>query len=152
MTNKEIEKYKQRLRDIVKQSNELRLNNIENEQKAKLLDNIVGNYHELAIDACVPVQFDKEIIDLKNILEKALEENSIGEQLKVLEAITKLYYQNILYTLNTEMMYNACVSAEESSELARKSCRWAAVAAIVACIGAFFAGWPSIHHILVWLF
>lgn len=37
--------------------------------------------------------------------------------------------------LNMNMMLNACVSAENSSELARKSCRWAAIAAIAACIG-----------------
>ncbi len=68
------------------------------------------------------------------------------------EAICKEISDNITYKLQTEMMLNACVSAEKSSELAKQSCHWAAVAAIAACIGAFFAGWPSINHILVWLF
>ncbi len=43
--------------------------------------------------------------------------------------------------LQSKMMLNACVSAEESSGLAKQacnsakwSCRWAAIAAIVACI------------------
>jgi len=152
MTNEEIEKYKQRLIVIVKQCNELRLNNIGVVQKRSTLDSIIDDYHKLAIDVCAPVQFDKEIIELKHILEKAFEENSLEEQLKVLEAITMLYYQNILYTLQTEMMLNACVSAEKSSELAKRSCRWAAIAAIAAGIGAFIAAWPSIHHALVWLF
>ncbi len=34
----------------------------------------------------------------------------------------------------TKMILNACVSAEESSKLAKWCCIWAAVAAIAACI------------------
>ena len=38
--------------------------------------------------------------------------------------------------LHNEMMFNACVSSEESSSLAKQACIWAAVAAIVSLIGA----------------
>jgi hypothetical protein len=38
--------------------------------------------------------------------------------------------------LQTNMMLNACVSAEASSDLAKRSCKWAAIAAIAACISA----------------
>jgi cytochrome bd-type quinol oxidase subunit 2 len=43
--------------------------------------------------------------------------------------------KSIHTVLQTEMMLNACLSAKESNELAKRSCRWAAIAAIAACIG-----------------
>ena len=42
--------------------------------------------------------------------------------------------QNIHTVLQSEMMLNACVSAETSSDLAKQSCKWAAIAAIASCI------------------
>ena len=48
------------------------------------------------------------------------------------ENICKEMSDNILYKLQTEMMFNACVSAN-------RSCLFAAVAAIAACISAIFA-------------
>jgi len=36
--------------------------------------------------------------------------------------------------LQTNMMLNACVSAKESCEFAKRSCFWAVVAAIAGCI------------------
>jgi hypothetical protein len=56
-----------------------------------------------------------------------------------INAITR----NIHIVLQTEMMLNACISAEDSSKsakesctIANRSCKWAAVAAIAALIGA----------------
>ena len=55
---------------------------------------------------------------------------------------THVLYHNIHTHLQSEMMYLACVSAEESSKsaeessrIAKRACIWAAIAAIVACIG-----------------
>lgn len=127
MTGKQIKTYKKRLAVIVKQCNEIRLSNDEDKQKQKKLDSMVGNFSELAIDVCAPIQFGKEIIELREILNKAYEKKSMEEKLKVIEAIIKLYYQNILFALQTEMMFNACVSS-------KWSCFFAAVATISACI------------------
>lgn len=117
---------------------------------------------------------NEEINNIKQKVKEIQRSHPSGEQLQQIEDIAKcigaslpenlhtndpLSRKNINYiatnihiVLQTEMMLNACVSAEKSSELAKRSCHWAAVAAIAACIGAFFAGWPSIHHALVWLF
>jgi len=65
---------------------------------------------------------------------------------------SQVLFLNIHTYLQSQMMLNACVSAEESSKFAQQSCRLAKIAAIAACVGAFFAGLPSINHILVWLF
>ena len=50
-------------------------------------------------------------------------------------------FENAHRFLQTKMMFNACISASESGELAKqpcglakKCCFWAAVAAIAACI------------------
>ncbi|MBW8000887.1 MAG: hypothetical protein FVQ80_02565 [Planctomycetes bacterium] len=54
---------------------------------------------------------------------------------------TYTLYHNIHTYLQSEMMCNACISAENSSKLAKQacssakwSCIWAAIAAIAACI------------------
>jgi hypothetical protein len=43
--------------------------------------------------------------------------------------------RNIHITLQTEMILNACVSAEESSSSAKRACIWAVVAAGVSFLG-----------------
>jgi len=47
---------------------------------------------------------------------------------------TYTLYHNIHTYLQSEMMLNACVSAEKSGKIAMWSCIFAAVAAIAACI------------------
>ncbi len=61
-------------------------------------------------------------------------------QAHTLEFINEII-RNIHNSLQTEEMFNACVSAEQSCELAKQSsntakwaCIWAAIAAISACI------------------
>ena len=43
-------------------------------------------------------------------------------------------FENAHRFLQTKMMLNACVSASESGELAKRSCRWAAIAASLASL------------------
>jgi len=54
---------------------------------------------------------------------------------------TYTLFKNIHIYLQSKLMLNACASAKSSSDLAKQacnsakwSCRWAAIAAIVACI------------------
>jgi hypothetical protein len=65
-----------------------------------------------------------------------------GHTMEDINAITR----NIHITLQTEEMFNACISAEESSKsakesctIAKRSCRWAAMAAIASLISAIVA-------------
>ena len=127
MTNREIKKYKQRLATIVRKFNEPPLENETIEQQLRKKDSIVGDFQELAIDIDAPAHLGHEIRDLRQMLTEAWEKKSGGEKLAAIGAIGKLYYQNIIYALQTEMMFNACV-------FANRSCFWAAVAAIAACI------------------
>jgi hypothetical protein len=55
-----------------------------------------------------------------------------------IDSINKLTH-NIHNSLQTEMMLNACTSAEQSSITAKRACTWAAVAAIASAIGAVVA-------------
>lgn len=105
MTNKEIEKAKQKLNEIMnkKCSNNERWN-----QLVTLAQEI---------NAPVPTGFQQNPIDSINAINR-----------------------NIHTVLQTEMMLNACVSAETSSDLAKRSCRWAAIAAIAACISVVLSG------------
>lgn len=41
--------------------------------------------------------------------------------------------------LNTKLMLNACISSDESSNLAKHACRWAAIAAILSLISTVVA-------------
>jgi hypothetical protein len=127
MTNREIKKYKQRLATIVRKFNEPLLENETTEQQLRKKDSIIGDFQELAIDIDAPEHLGQEIRDLRQMLTEALEKKSDGEKLAVIGAIGKLHYQNILYALQTEMMFNACVSAKHS-------CAWAALAAIISFV------------------
>jgi len=55
-----------------------------------------------------------------------------------LESINEITH-SIHDSLQTEMMLNACTSAEQSSATAKRACTWAAVAAIASAIGAVVA-------------
>jgi hypothetical protein len=127
MTNKEIKKCKQRLAAIVAKFNELPVGSETIEQKLKKLDSIVDEIHKLVMDIGAPRLLGKENRDLRQMLMEAFEKKSDRDKLAAVEEICKLYYQDILYALQTEMMFNACV-------FAKWSCFLAAVAAIVACV------------------
>ena len=131
MTNEEIEKYNKRLselskicasgepiKDWNKRYNDLKKNYLEVESLAVELGVLLigANYMNL-------VNSGKEIF----------------ERVAKVESYIAELFNNIRNALQTEMMLNACVSAEESSKLteqacnsAKWSCRWAALAAIVS--------------------
>ena len=71
------------------------------------------------------------------MFEEARENKNDREMLATIEALGKIHYQNILYSLQTEMMFNACI-------FAKRSCFWAAVAATVAAISAA-AAWLIVY-------
>ena len=74
-----------------------------------------------------PKPLGKANRDLRQMYIEAMEKDSYRDGLAALEEICRLYYQDILYALQTEMMFNACVFSSWS-------CFFAAVAAVVACL------------------
>ncbi len=127
MTTREIKKYKQRLNVIVAKFNELPLGSETIEQKLKKRDSIVAQFHKLAMDIGAIRLLGKKNRDLYQMFMEALEKKLDRDKLAVVEEVCKLYYQDILYALQTEMMFNACV-------FAKRSCFWAAAAATVSLV------------------
>jgi hypothetical protein len=114
MTNQEIEKYKKELATITKE-----INIAKNEplgQRLKKLQEAVKKIQKLADDVSTYKYYQGQLPD----------DNDLGS-CSICEKIYKEIYHDIHCTLQTEEMFNACVSA-------KRSCRWAALAAIVACI------------------
>lgn len=132
MTNRKIKENKRRLATIVAKFNELTVGSETLEQQLKKVDSIVGEFHELAMDIGAPRLLGKENRDLRQMFIEAMEKKLDRDKLATVEEVGKLYYQNILYALQTEMMFNACA-------FAKRSCFWAALAAIVACITVLLA-------------
>jgi hypothetical protein len=127
MTNKEIAEYKQKLADIMNEFNNLSVVNEDNKQQLIKMNNVIGKFQKLAIDVNAPIQVGKEAIELRREINEVSGKELDIAKFNAIRAIAKSFYQNILYTLQTEMMLNACV-------FAKWSCICAAVAAIVACI------------------
>ena len=143
MTNREIERYKNQLTEIMKE-HKLEKSECLVKYLKKLADSIM-KLQELSETVGARSYIGIGLSDLDVILksdEKDLQKftGNIGRRDNYI-AIIKEISNNITYKLNTEMMFNACVSAQESSELARRSCniaKWscifAAIAAIAACV------------------
>ena len=127
MTNKEIKEYKQKLSEIVAKFNEPLVESETIEQELKKKDSTIGELADLAREIRSPLFIGIEIRDIRQLLEEAYKKKIDGDKLTAVGALFKISYQNILYSLQTEMMFNACISAKHS-------CFWAAVAAIVAFI------------------
>jgi len=127
MTNQEIKEYKQKLTEIVARFNEPLVESGTITQELKRKDSIIGEFQDLARDIGSPAFLGIEIRDMHKMFEEAREKKNDREMLATIEALGKIHYQNILYSLQTEMMFNACI-------FAKRSCFWAAVAAIVALI------------------
>ena len=155
MTNSEIEKYKEELSTILK---EIKYDN--NQETYYLqLANGIKKLEGLAEISNSRKYVGVELYDIDSLMdsvEKNKESNVNNTTLKnkcsAYKDIIKEISNNITYKLQTEMMFNACISAEESSKLAKRSCRWAAIAAIAACIGTIITWWPSISKVLGRLF
>jgi hypothetical protein len=122
MTNKEIEKYEQDLTGFVNESRSV--GNLTERHSA--LDNLLPKFQALAATVGSPWLS----VDLMNA-------NTIGIQEIVanLEHYIEELTNNIRISLQTKMMLNACVSAEQSATTAQRACKWAAVAAIVSVLG-----------------
>lgn len=143
MTNRQIEKYKNQLTEIVKE-HKLEKGECLVKYLKKLTDSI-KKLQKLSETVGARSYIGIGLSDLDEILksdEKDLQKftGNIGRRDNYI-VIVKEISDNITYKLNTEMMFNACVSAKESSELARRSCniaKWscifAAIAAIAACV------------------
>ncbi len=76
-----------------------------------------------------------------NYMNLAISTNSIEKRVIQIASYLAELFNNIRNALQMEMMLNACISAEGSSDLAKQACKsakwsciWAAVAAIAACI------------------
>jgi hypothetical protein len=153
MTNIEIEKFKSDLDTVLKGLKNENTRLIE--RHLFILGNGIKELQKLANRVGAREYIGAELSDMDSILshieQKGTEDwmiSDVKDKVAIYENICKEISDNITYKLHTEMMLNACVSAENSSELARKSCRWAAIAAIAACIGTIITWWPSISKVL----
>jgi hypothetical protein len=128
MTNKEIKDYKQKFADIQKDVN-IAEKELWKERLKKLYEGI-KQLQNLADVVCATKYLGT---DLKGIDELcALKQNSFNElwfreKIALCEKIYKELCHNIYYVLQTEEMFNACVSA-------KWSCFWAAIAATVSFV------------------
>jgi hypothetical protein len=114
MKNREIEKYKKELVKITKE-----LDIAKNEHLGPWLEKLqkgVKEIQKLADDVSTYKYYQGQLPDDNDLVTCSLCEKVYME-----------IYHNIHCTLQTEEMFNACV-------FAKRSCRWAAVAAIAACI------------------
>jgi hypothetical protein len=141
MTNEEIVKYKNDLKQIVNRSNEIKGFSLSSAQGLKdangKLDNILNDITSLAekVGASTSIGtgwflIEKYYSDAKDVTALDIGEKDIKAKKEV---ITELIF-GINNALQTETMVNACVSAEQSSTTAKGACIWAAVAAILAFI------------------
>ncbi len=94
-------------------------------------------------------EFERRLSDIQ---EKPFDEQgnlliALQKELKLAlpDCDNRLYYkvQGIRSFLQTKLMLNACLAAEESSTIAKRSCKWAAVAAIASLIGSI-AAWTML--------
>lgn len=65
---------------------------------------------------------------------------------------TYTLFKNIHIYLQSKMMLNACVSAEESCKLSKRSCFWAAMAAILSFVTAFITAIAAFVSIALMLY
>jgi hypothetical protein len=129
MTNKEIEKYEQELTNLSKAVNDLRTVQDANKRHSDT-KNLYQQLQTLAVNIPSPL-FNANMLNTDINVGKsytAAVESNCGELIN-----------NIHRALQTKMMLNACVSAEQSSTTAKWACIWAAVAAVSACISVIFS-------------
>jgi hypothetical protein len=130
MTNREIKKHKVKLAAIT-----AGLKITKDDLPTQRIDKLYQGIQELhsladAIGACKYYGQPLKNTDLKGREQIPGVVPIIKEQLATCEDIYRELHHNIHYTLQTEEMFNACVSA-------KLSCFFAAIAAIAACIGIF---------------
>ena len=146
MTNNEIEKYKEEVDIILKE-----LKPEKDEFPANYLKKLgqgIKKLQDLSDRTGARKYIGMELNDIDSITEKSgkviFEQwgfDRVKMKLDSYKPICKEISDNINFKLQTEMMFNACISA-------KRSCRWAAIAAIAACIGTIITWWPSISKVL----
>lgn len=132
MTNQEIKKHKE---DLVTIKTGLNIVGTESlAQRLKKLGEGLKKLQNLADVISAYKYLGTGLRDIDGMLTLAEQNQSASQVTPILvekcaeyETICKEIHDNILYKLQTEMMYNACTSA-------KWSCFWAAVATILACI------------------
>lgn len=115
MTNREIKKYKEELATITKE-----INIVKDEHTGQRLEKLregVKKIQKLADSVGTYKYYQGQFQDDKDLV-----------SCNICESIYKEIYRNVHCALQTEEMFNACV-------FAKWSCLFAAIAAIVACIG-----------------
>jgi len=131
MTNKQIKKHKESLCTIIMGIN-IPENEPENIRLEKLYE-VIKKLQKLADDVCACKYYGTALRDISDILDETKErifpsKNELQtKKYAELEDIYKEICRNIYNALQTEEMFNACVSA-------KWSCFCAAVAAIAACV------------------
>jgi len=130
MTNKEIKDYKQKFADIQKDVNKAEKEQLK--ERLKKLYEGIKQLQSLADVVCATKYLGTDLKATDQLCatkEQNLSpyESQFRENIALCEEIYKELCHNIYYVLQTEEMFNACVSA-------KWSCFWAAVAAIAACI------------------
>jgi hypothetical protein len=142
MTNRQIKKHKKELCTIIRE-----INIPENEpldERLKKLYKVIDKLQNLAdvVDACK--YYGTALRDINEILNVVKGKNfnayaidQLKQRCAACEDIYKEIYRNIDYTLQREMMFNACVSA-------KRSCFYAALAAIFAFISIVLTWYLSL--------
>lgn len=115
---KEIEKNEQELIRLTKELNNC---GADWRQRCEQLSAIHVDLKSLASSVGASLVLGATILNVENV-----DGSDAQSQCVRLEAFIGELLNNMHYTLQTEMMLNACISA-------KRSCFWAAVAAILAC-------------------
>ena len=137
MTNREIEKCKNECAAILKElwyEKGAKL-----DQHASKLVNGIKKLQKLSEVVNARKYMGTGLHDMDSIVTQAGQMGGFGgvilrDKCEEYERICKEISDNILYKLQTEMMFNACVSA-------KWSCVYAALAAIAACISIGLTWW-----------
>lgn len=145
MTNQEIKKHKEELVKI-----RTGLNIAENDPLEQRLIKLVGGIKKLQKLADVVgayKYFGTGLRDIDGLLTFAEKKQFPFQGTSILiekcaeyETICNEIHDNIIYKLQTEMMFNACASA-------KWSCRWAAAAAILSFVSSV-AAWIAVFVML----
>src|SRR4030042_1947938 len=128
MTNREIEKYKDELATILKQvqydkkQREYYLQLANGIKELERLADIINARKYIGVELN---RIDSLMVEVKESKDPNFRNIELKHKCSAYEHIIKEISDNISYKLQTETMFNACVSA-------KRSCRWAAVAAIFA--------------------
>lgn len=138
MTNKEIKKYRQKFSKI---KNEVNITEKEPlNERLRILVEGIKKAQKLADDICAIKYLGTDLKLMEGFYASQklspVSEDQFRDKISIAEEIYQELCRSVYIELQTEEMFNACVSAKHS-------CFWAAIAAIAACISIFSALWLS---------